>query len=69
MKIKLLCALAALALWGCTQNEEVPNEMPPGFPGNRQTGIDSAHRPPVIDTDTMIDLKTGKPKTGETDTI
>lgn len=57
----------------CNNAEELPSEegnIPRNIPGAET--IDSMHRyPPVpeIDTDSMIDPRTGKPKVPETDTI
>lgn len=67
MRIKLFIMAAMALAVGCSQGpEELPSDLP--NPGD-DTNIDSLHRPVPQDTDSMIDPRTGKPKTGETDTI
>jgi hypothetical protein len=63
---KLFYFIPVLLLAACNgTTEELPTELPVGQP----TRIDSMHRPVPVDTDSMIEPRTGKPKTSETDTI
>jgi hypothetical protein len=67
----LVLGLIAVMAWTCNNSEGLPSEdgsIPRNMPGPHN--IDSMHRyPPVHDVDSMIDPRTGQPKTGETDTI
>ena len=65
----LLLAFIAVMAGACTNSEDLPDgTIPRDMPGPEN--IDSMHRyPPVPGTDTMIEPRTGQPKTTETDTI
>ena len=70
MKNKMiLLALVAVMAGACNNSESISEgEIPRNIPSG--DNIDSMHRYPTVpDTDSMIDPRTGQPKTAETDTI
>lgn len=75
MRTKLVAlGLFTIIMGACNNSEELPSEegaVPRNIPGAES--IDSMHRYPPVpeadDTDSMIDLRTGKPKIPGKDTI
>lgn len=66
MKKLFMIVPAMLLIAACHQGEDLPSTIPPTDNSDK---LDSMHRPVPTDTDSMIEPRTGKPKTQETDTI